>query len=155
MIYIGIDPGKNGGIAVLHVLKNNQFVSASTYVFDESSLINILDEVKSYSCKCTLEHVHAMPKQGVSSTFNFGMNFGFIQGVLKAYGIPYELVTPQKWKKEFSCTSDKNTSIDVCKRLFPNVNLKATERCKKDHDGMAEALLIAEYGRRHYNGKNL
>lgn len=153
MMYIGIDPGKNGGIAVLRVLKNNQFVSASTYVFDETALINILDEVKNYYCKCTLEHVHAMPKQGVSSTFNFGMNFGFIQGVLKAYGIPYELVTPQKWKKEFSCTSDKNTSIEVCKRLFPKVNLKATERCKKDHDGMAEALLIAEYGRRHYNGR--
>ena len=92
-----------------------------------------------------------MPGQGVVSMFNFGMNFGFIQGVLKAYRIPYELVTPQKWKKEFSCTSDKNTSIEVCKRLFPKVNLKATERCKKDHDGMAEALLIAEYGRRHYN----
>ena len=40
-----------------------------------------------------------------------------------------------------------------CKRLFPGVNLKATERCRKDHDGIAEALLIAEYGRRHYNGK--
>ena len=89
------------------------------------------------------------------SAGNFGMNFGFIQGVLKAYSIPYELVTPQKWKKEFSCTSDKNTSIEVCKRLFPNVNLKATDRCKKDHDGIAEALLIAEYGRRHYNGNDM
>lgn len=154
MIYIGIDPGKNGGIAILNV-QNNQLVSALTYVFDESVLITMLYKLRqSHCCKCTLEHVHAMPKQGVSSTFNFGMNFGFIQGVLKAYGIPYELVTPQKWKKEFSCTSDKNTSIEVCKRLFPTVNLKATERCKKDHDGMAEALLIAEYGRRHYNGKS-
>lgn len=152
MIYIGIDPGKNGGIAIL--IKNNQFFGATTYVFNEVSLITILDELKNYNCKCTLEHVHAMPKQGVTSTFNFGMNFGFIQGVLRAYGIPYELVTPQKWKKEFSCTSDKNTSIEVCKRLFPKVNLKATERCKKDHDGMAEALLMAEYGRRHYNGKS-
>ena len=153
MIYIGIDPGKNGGIAILRV-ENNQFVNAFTYVFDETTLVTMLYPVRaSYCCKCILEHVHAMPKQGVSSTFNFGMNFGFIQGVLKAYGIPYELVTPQKWKKEFSCTSDKNTSIEVCKRLFPNVNLKATDRCKKDHDGMAEALLIAEYGRRHYNGR--
>ena len=152
--YIGIDPGKNGGIGILAV-NNNQLVSEFTYAFDETTLINILDELQySYCCRCTLEHVHAMPKQGVSSTFNFGMNFGFIQGVLKAYGIPYELVTPQKWKKEFSCTSDKNTSIEVCKRLFPSVNLKATERCKKDHDGIAEALLIAEYGRRHYNGKS-
>ncbi len=152
MIYIGIDPGKNGGIACMGDSKNN----SEAYPYSDDVLINSLGLVCAKSCQndviCYLEHVHAMPKQGVSSTFNFGMNFGFIQGVLKAYGIPYELVTPQKWKKEFSCTSDKNTSIEVAKRLFPNVNLKATDRCKKDHDGMAEALLIAEFGRRHYNG---
>ena len=149
MIYIGIDPGKNGGIALI-----DDKMMGRTYPFSDEFLVKELHDCsKNVPCKCVLEHVHAMPKQGVSSTFNFGMNFGFIQGVLKAYGIPYELVTPQKWKKEFSCTSDKNTSIEVCKRLFPNVNLKATERCKKDHDGMAEALLIAEYGRRHYNGQ--
>ena len=149
MIYIGVDPGKNGGIAII----DSDGVIA--FPFSEERLLIELDGIaQEYECICYLEHVHAMPKQGVSSTFNFGMNFGFIQGVLKAYNIPYELVTPQKWKKEFSCTSDKNTSIEVCKRLFPNVNLKATERCKKDHDGIAEALLIAEYGRRHYNGKS-
>ncbi len=150
MIYIGIDPGKNGGIAVIGKLSLENYCGASVY--SDSELLNVCELFKGNPCICYLEHVHAMPKQGVSSTFNFGMNFGFIQGVLKAYGIPYELVTPQKWKKEFSCTSDKNTSIEVCKRLFPNVNLKATDRCRKEHDGMAEALLIAEYGRRHYNG---
>ena len=149
MIYIGIDPGKNGGIAII----DSDGVIA--FPFSEERLLIELDGIaQEYECICYLEHVHAMPKQGVSSTFNFGMNFGFIQGVLKAYEIPYELVTPQKWKKEFSCTSDKNTSIEVCKRLFPNVNIKATDRCRKDHDGMAEALLIAEYGRRHYNDKS-
>lgn len=150
MIYIGIDPGKNGGIALL----SNVSDFIDTFVYSEDAILEVLKQASKYVDKiCYLEQVHAMPKQGVTSTFNFGMNFGFIQGVLKAYGIPYELVTPQKWKKEFSCTSDKNTSIEVAKRLFPNVNLKATDRCKKDHDGMAEALLIAEYGRRHYNGK--
>ena len=154
MVYIGIDPGKNGGIAFIETIFHKPN-GVSVEVFDESRFVSLLKNLKNqeYSCKCIVEHVHAMPKQGVSSTFNFGVNFGFIQGVLKAYNIPYELVTPQKWKKEFSCTSDKNTSIDVCKRLFPGVNLKATVRCKKDHDGMAEALLIAEYGRRHYNGR--
>lgn len=152
MIYIGIDPGKNGGIAVIQTYIN-QTQKVGVKCYSDEDLLSILEDAKTcLQAICYLEQVHAMPKQGVSSTFNFGMNFGFIQGVLKAYGIPYELVTPQKWKKEFSCTSDKNTSIEVCKRLFPNVNLKATERCKKDHDGMAEALLIAEYGRRHYNG---
>ena len=153
MIYIGIDPGKNGGIAKINT--DTGFVK--TVTFSEESLISELEGYFMFDkspLRCVLEKVNAMPGQGVVSMFNFGMTFGFIQGVLKAYEIPYELVTPQKWKKEFSCTSDKNTSIEVCKRLFPNVNLKATDRCKKDHDGMAEALLIAEYGRRHYNGES-
>jgi crossover junction endodeoxyribonuclease RuvC len=98
---------------------------------------------------CCLEHVSAMPGQGVTSMFNFGQNFGWIQGLLEAHGIPYELVRPQKWKKEFSITGDKNSSIAVCKRLFPDVSLLPTERCRKDNDGMAEALLLCEYARRH------
>ena len=148
MIYIGIDPGKNGGIAFIDTFQQ----SYDVYVFSEETLLKKLYRFSKYktdSIKCELEKVNAMPGQGVVSMFNFGQNYGFIQGVLKAYGIPYELVTPQKWKKEFSCTSDKNTSIEVCKRLFPNVNLKATDRCRKDHDGMAEALLLACYAKRH------
>lgn len=89
-----------------------------------------------------------MPGQGVVSMFNFGKGFGWILGTLEAYSVSYELIRPQKWKKEFSVTSDKNTSIEVCKRLFPHVSLLPTERCKKDNDGMAEALLLAEYARR-------
>ena len=96
-----------------------------------------------------VEHVGAMPGQGVTSMFNFGQNFGYIKGLLEAFQIPYELVRPQKWKKEFGITGDKNSSIEVCKRLFPGVSLRRTERFRKDDDGMAEALLMAEYARRH------
>ena len=46
-----------------------------------------------------------MPKQGVTSMFRFWENFGFIQGLLTAYSIPYELVTPGKWKKAFQFTA--------------------------------------------------
>lgn len=148
MIYIGIDPGKNGGIALIKTTQE-KLVDVKTRVFDESVLVNVLDELQySYCCKCVVEKVSARPGQGVVSMFNFGQNFGFIQGVLKAYRMPFQLVPSPVWKKEFSVTSDKNTSIEVAKRLFPDVNLKATERCKKDHDGMAEALLMAEYARR-------
>ena len=89
-----------------------------------------------------------MPGQGVTSCFSFGQNFGFILGLLRALVIPFELVRPQKWKKEFSCTSDKNTSIEVAKRLFPGVDLRRTPKCQKPHDGICEALLMAEYARR-------
>lgn len=102
----------------------------------------------SWECFCVIERVHAMPKQGVSSSFNFGVNYGMIMGLLEALSIPYETVLPQKWKREFGVTADKNTSIAVAKRMFPEVDLRRTDRCKVDHDGKAEALLMAEYARR-------
>jgi len=43
---------------------------------------------------------------------------------------------------------DKNSSIEVAKRLFPGIDLRRTERSRKDDDGLAEALLMAEYARR-------
>ena len=89
-----------------------------------------------------------MPGQGVVSMFNFGHNLGFIEGILQAHHISYQLVPPQTWKKEFSLSSEKNKSIEVCHKLFPGVNLLATERSRKPSDGMAEAILMAEYARR-------
>lgn len=144
MIYIGIDPGAKGAFALIDGYNN----SISVYPFTEEEFIFRMEYIHFAKCTCALEHVGAMPGQGVVSMFNFGQNFGFIQGVLKAYSIPYELVRPAKWKKEFGITSDKNTSIEVCKRLFPNVNLKRTERCRKDDDGIAESILLAEWARR-------
>lgn len=88
-----------------------------------------------------------MPGQGVTSMFHFGKSAGYIEGVLKTKGIPFDLISPQKWKKQYDLHSDKEKSIAVCKELFPDVNLLRTSRCKKESDGMAEALLIANYGK--------
>lgn len=142
MIYIGIDPGKSGALAIID---GNRM---ALLPFSETEYINTLKAVPAKLAVACIEHVTAMPKQGVTSMFNFGQNFGYIRGLLEAFEIPYELVRPQKWKKEFSITGDKNSSIEVCKRLFPGVSLHRTERCRKDDDGMAEALLMAEYARR-------
>lgn len=142
MIYIGIDPGKDGAMAIIE--------SESVHVipFDQDGYRDALSGLSPGVYRCCLERVNAMPGQGVTSMFKFGENFGLIQGLLTAYAIPYELVTPQKWKREFGVTGDKNSSVAVCRRLFPEVSLRKTEKCRKDHDGMAEALLMAEYARR-------
>ena len=142
MFYIGIDPGKNGALAVLRGMTVFELIP-----FDENNYKKIMKFLKDSDCGACLEHVGAMPGQGVVSMFHFGENFGYIRGLLEAYSIPYELVRPQKWKKFFSI-SGKNESINVCKRLYPDANLKKTPQCRKDHDGMAEALLMAEYARR-------
>ena len=142
MIYLGIDPGQKGGYAIIDGDK------VETYPWNDTEFIKFAKELDATHCVCCLEKVGAMPKQGVTSTFNFGKSAGFIEGVLQTCGIPYQLVPPQKWKKEYSLSSDKNQSITVCKRLFPEISLKRTDRCKTDSDGLAEAVLMAEFAKR-------
>ena len=146
MIYIGIDPGTSGALAMISEGREAKVVSWDSE--DYKNALAAVSVANEYAVAC-LEKVNAMPGQGVTGMFNFGKNYGHIIGLLEANEIPYELVRPQKWKKEFSITGDKNSSIEVCKRLFPGVVLRRTERCRKDDDGMAEALLMAEYARRH------
>ena len=142
MIFGGIDPGQTGGIALL--FPDN---SVEVYPYTSTKLIDICKcLVDSNSSVCVaVEKVHAMPHQGVSSTFNFGMGFGRILGILEALNISYELVTPQTWKKYIGVTHDKKTSIRKAQFLYPEVSLLPTKRCRVPNDGMAEALLIAHY----------
>lgn len=143
MVYLGIDPGKHGGLAVI-------YSDGSTYVMPlkEDTLITVLRALSGIPARCCLEKVHAMPKQGVASTFTFGEGYGYIKGVLECNHVSYQEIPPQQWKKEFGLNTDKKKSVDVCRKLFPDVSLRPTERCRTDNDGMAEALLMAEYARR-------
>ena len=146
-LFIGIDPGKSGGIAYIDTETNPPF--SGTEPYDDKTLIDLCRHFSGTdSVVCCLEKVGAMPGQGVVSMFSFGQSVGYIKGVLEAFRIPYQEISPRKWKSEFGLTSDKAKSAEVCGRLFPDVSLLATPRCKKPHDGMAEALLMAEYARR-------
>lgn len=153
MIVIGgIDAGQKGAIAWF---ENGR---ANVFPFSEETFLDVCSRIPMEFC--VLEQVHAMPNQGVTSMFNFGKNYGWIRGVLDANNIPIIDVTPQKWKSFFGLIGkEKKDSIELCKKLYPDVSLLRTPKCKTNHDGMAEALLIAEYGRRNYanfssKGKN-
>lgn len=149
MAYIGIDPGKSGALAIIRDDGDVQLVA-----FDETAYIDALRHTQGVDGVrgCVVERVAAMPKQGVASMFSFGENYGYIRGVLATLSIPYEVVTPVKWKRAFGVTADKNTSVAVAQRLFPSVSLLRTDKCRKPHDGFAEALLMAEYARRSCGG---
>lgn len=146
--FIGIDPGKSGGIACI----DTQSGISYTVPYSDNDLIDMCRHESRRGntdhIMCCLEKVGAMPGQGVVSMFSFGQSVGYIKGVLESFRIPYQEITPQKWKKEFGLNSDKAASAEVCRRLFPDISLLATPRCKKPNDGMAEALLMAEYARR-------
>jgi crossover junction endodeoxyribonuclease RuvC len=152
LIYIGVDPGAKGGYAVIAKTETGQAVFA--YPWDDSFFameMASLMQMKEHGIVAAVEKVGARPGQGTVSMFNFGKSAGYIEGVLAALGIPYQLVPPNKWKKEFSLIGqDKQASIVTCRKLFPKLDLKRTERCRTDSDGKAEATLLAEYARRHF-----
>ena len=116
MIYIGIDPGKKGGIAYIDEYK------AATLPFSAEGLIDTMISLDMASSPkiCCLEEVHALPRQGVASTFTFGEGYGYIKGVLETIGIPYQTVSPRRWKKEFGLCSDKKKSIEAFPRDKPS-----------------------------------
>lgn len=153
MIYVGIDPGQKGGYAVISKSDTGQAVFA--YPWDDTFFameMASLMHMKEHGIVAAVEKVGARPGQGTVSMFNFGKSAGYIEGVLSALGIPYQLVPPNKWKKEFSLFGkDKQASIDTCRKLFPDLDLKRTERCKTDSDGKAEATLLACYAMRHFS----
>ena len=149
MITVGIDPGAKGAYAVM-----DDGVLLLVEPWDRKKFIAAMEVAKQtmderqVAVRVAVEKVGAMHGQGVTSMFTFGKSAGFIEGVLETLGLPYQLIPPQTWKKEFSLTHDKQQSIEVCQRLFPGVSLLPTERCKKPSDGMAEAAILAEYARR-------
>lgn len=154
MVIVGIDPGKKGGIAVLvdAVLVAIRVMPDTCEAFadmieDLCGMHDVIDHV-------FLEKSQAMPKNGVCAMFNYGVHFGELRGVLVAKQLKHTLVPPNTWTREMhkgtpSTETAKRRSYLAVRRLFPLVDLLATERSKKPHDGIIDALLIAEYGRLH------
>ena len=89
-----------------------------------------------------VERVSSMPKQGVASTFKFGMAVGIIHGVVLANEVPLHLVTPGTWKRHFRLTgTDKDAARALAIRLWPGMQGLA----RKKDQGRADALLMGLY----------
>ena len=146
MINIGIDPGKRGGYSWIWGSTVRSHPWDDVFFVQDMKCLAATGE----TCVAAVEKVGAMPGQGTVSMFSFGQSFGFILGVLTALGIPFQLVPPREWKKAFGLNSSKTKSIEVCHRLFPEIDLKRTDRCRTESDGIAEAALIALYAKRHF-----
>jgi crossover junction endodeoxyribonuclease RuvC len=151
--YFGIDPGKKGAIAWMNAVNNRVDCAPMPLSGSEIDVLKLhvmLTCPSNFSPVVWMEKVHAMPGNGSVSLFNFGYGVGILHGIIRTLGIPLMLVAPQTWKSVILRDTDKSkqAAIDYCKRTFPNVNLKLTARSIRDDDGLADALCIAEYGRR-------
>lgn len=144
-IVMGIDPGLSGAVAFYFPMvparisvDDIPLAGGEINVHELSRLIRIHRPTLA-----VIERVSAMPGQGVVSMFNFGRAYGDVRGAIAAMDVPLHFVTPQKWKKHFSLTADKEQSRLRAIRTFPAV---ADSFRLKKHDGRAEAALIALYG---------
>ena len=155
-IWIGIDPGMKGGIARIDEDGGIQCYEMFTTggEIDGAEIGIVLRAAKTNSLGqlyVVVERAQAMPKQGVTSMFKYGVGYGKILGIIESLGIPHETVQPARWKAAVFAGSDwkskgKEPSINFCRMQYPGVDL-VMPRCRKAHDGMADALCLAHYGR--------
>ena len=155
MIIFGIDPGVSGAISVLENKKIIEIFDMPTMIdgkkskrqVNGSQVTNIikgqLNINKEKETIVVVEHVNAMPGQGVTSMFNFGQSFGVIKGICSALSLPIYFVRPTKWKKHFNLIkTNKDASRTKVIQTYPEISSKLSR--KKDSN-KADAILIARY----------
>lgn len=139
MIYLGIDPGVCGGVAVIA----STSTVLSSFKFKDATEADIAEVFRQYddATFAMIERVSSSPQMGVVSAFTFGRSYGFLRGMLIAHGIAFEEVSPVKWQTAMGCRTGGNKNISKAKaqQLFPGVKVTHAN---------ADALLLAEHCRR-------
>tara|TARA_Y100001958_G_C21105969_1_gene454430 strand:- start:59 stop:553 length:495 start_codon:yes stop_codon:yes gene_type:complete len=155
MLIIGIDPGISGSICffengkILEVVemptmsdgkKNKRQVNGSQ-IYNE--ILKRIGRIEKQNIRVVIEHVSAMPGQGVTSMFNFGQSFGILKGICSAMQLPVYFVRPAKWKKHFGLiNSKKDASRTRAIEMFPYFSEHLS---KKKDSNKADAILIATF----------
>jgi len=171
-VFIGADPGKSGAICCID--QNSNVVSTHILPtigkqYDTRAISKIIKFYSSsYDSVFAVENVGIIAK-GTKAT-NASLHFckGMLVGMVVMTDCRWDNPTPQIWQKEVWEASDKvykpkkpdqktaridpkGTSLLCAKRLWPLENFLATKRSSVPHDGIIDALLIAEWLRRKYN----
>ena len=153
MIIFGIDPGVSGAISILENKKVIEVFEMPTMIDGKKSkrqvngaqVTNIIKEKldKNKEIIVVVEHVNAMPGQGVTSMFNFGQSFGVIKGISSALSLPIYFVRPTKWKKHFNLIkTNKDASRTKVIEVYPKIS---SQLSRKKDSNKADAILIARY----------
>lgn len=158
MLIVGADPGFTGAIAFLDphtmgITVHDMPVVAQTKgktTINLWGLAELLDRYDTGVKIAMIEKVHAMPRQGVSSSFLFGEGYGALQMACAGHGYEMHYAVPSVWKKHFGLifpkgATDKvvaDASRGLALQRFPS--LSEDLKRAKDH-GRAEAALLALY----------
>lgn len=150
MLFVGIDPGVQGGIATIN--EKGDILAAVGMPDLNVDLLAALTKFAEPSptgrpmVRAMLERVSASPQMGVVSAFTFGKGIGRLEMALDAAMIPFDLVAPVKWQNALGCRSggDKNVTKRRAAQLYPGTKIT---------HAIADALLLAEYARQLNAGR--
>ena len=151
MLTLGADPGLTGAVAILDgdgvpvLVADLPIVRDRSLAWVDGSQLPVLivEALQGRPCRAIVERVASMPKQGVASSFQFGVSFGSLLALLQSLSLPIELVTAAQWKRQLGLSSDKRASLDRARLAFPAADLGLAK-----HHGRAEALLLAHWAMR-------
>ncbi len=173
-IFVGVDPGIHGAFAIITenpvidpvildmpYLENKRITVRGgerkigiRRVYDLHKLMQWLDPLHndaSFLTTLCLERSQPRPEDTPVTAFSIGCGYQIWPMWATIFGISYHTVQPSVWKKRIGLTdAEKETSIIEAKKLFPRVHRYFQI---KGDDGRAEALLLAEYGKRLRSGQ--
>jgi hypothetical protein len=162
-IRIGIDVGKKGGIvAIVTTPENIKYISTfRTPLVNEEIDLNELQRILSVTTTghtdklIAIEAVSSVFNSSAKSNFQFGRALGLLEGLVAGMNIPFVKIHAKKWQKVFfegipvtfkgDKVDTKAMALQAAKRLYPAVNLLATERSRVPHEGIVDSLGIAHY----------
>ena len=155
MTVAGIDPGKDGALAIVHGDKSVEFFDVPKIKLRGKERPEWGTWWRSWTSALSfampdlivIEDVAARPGQGVTSMFNFGRTLGFAHAIATFNGCTVQWVTPSVWKGKLGLlNSGKGASRAICGNLYP-ATVPQLKRAMDD--GRAEAALLAHYGRKY------
>jgi len=149
--YIGIDPGKSGGICSIEdnrirANKCPDSVQGMAELFKD-----ILEDTSPKDVFLYIEKVWAMPHDGKSSIFTFGQNYGQWEGVIASFNIIPIYVTPSTWMKHHEVQKGlkkqerKNMLKQMAQEFINSGNYMSYQWKGVATLATADAIMLAKY----------
>jgi len=161
--YVGWDNGVTGALAVLYpegrvlYFKTPVLKAPHGHIIDDIRARTILAEVQQVSRRVVVvfEMGQKNPIKGTKWNYAQGESFGVVRTILRQNGYSAVGLNPKDWQKEMhqkyrkGAMDTKQASLAACAALFPNFPVPVSPIAKKPNDNMADALLMAAWGRKH------
>lgn len=162
MLYIGIDNGLDGGLcAVSNAGTIDGMETMPTTGLAKgrevdpeaiASLLKLYIGDRQLKDVCVILETPGKFSAGRLALTSMWDSYGAVRSVLSTMRLRHLRIPPAEWQKPMlpGCAkgNTKPFALSVARRLWPHEQFLASSRCRTPHDGLVDAALIAEWGRR-------